>query len=232
MNGCILIPAYNEEAHVAAVIEKARQHLPVIVVDDGSVDRTADVAGNSGAIVIRQIPNQGKGAALQRGFREALSLKFDYILTLDADGQHDPDEIPLFLNAFRQNHSDLIIGYRDFLKMPLIRKLSNTIGGRAFSWAMRQPIRDNQSGYRLLSGDLAQILINSEETGFEYEVEMIVLCLQHLKRLDWVPISTIYAGESSHIRPLHHLINFIRIVLQTRKRTRYFGKMNHQEVER
>lgn len=222
MSGCIIIPAFNEEIHLPAVIEKARQYLPVLVIDDGSVDRTADLAKRAGAIVYQQIPNQGKGAALQRGFREALLLDYNFFLTLDADGQHDPSEIPLFLQEYQHYQSDLIIGYRDFSKMPFVRRLSNTLGGKAFSWAMRQPIRDNQSGYRLLSRDLVQILLDSQETGFEYEVEMIVLCLQHGMRLDWVPITTIYAGESSHIKPVHHLINFLRIVIQTRKRTSSF----------
>ncbi len=219
MNGCIIVPAFNEEAHLANVIGKAIAHLPVIVIDDGSSDNTAKVAKAAGAEVFQQNPNQGKGAALQRGFSESIKAQYEFLITLDADGQHNPDEIPKFLEVYQRNQGDLIIGYREFSKMPLIRRLSNTTGGWVFSWAMRQPIRDNQSGYRLISRDLFGLLLRSPESGFEYEVDMIVKCIEHGLKLDWVPIETIYAGETSHIRPLHHLINFLRVVINTRKRT-------------
>ncbi|OJX47267.1 MAG: hypothetical protein BGO78_17520 [Chloroflexi bacterium 44-23] len=219
-NGCILIPAYNEEKHLGAVIAKAIRFMPVIVIDDGSHDETVKVAKAAGAEVFQQIPNQGKGAALQRGFAEAIRKRCDFLVTLDADGQHDPLEIPKFLEAYRLNQPDLIIGFRDFTKMPFIRRLSNTTGSWAFSWAMRQPIRDNQSGYRLLSRDLYGILLHSQESGFEYEVEMIVQCIEHGLKLDWVPIETIYADETSHIRPLHHVVNFLRVVIDARKRSK------------
>ena len=219
-NGCILIPAYNEVDHIADVINKAKMFLPVIVVDDGSTDETASFSTNAGAVVYKQIPNQGKGAALQRGFHEAVQSGFDFIITMDADGQHDPEEIPLFLKRFNETRADLIIGYRDFSKMPLVRKLANSSGGFAFSWAMGQTIRDNQSGYRLMSKRLLQNVLSSEETGFEFEVEVIVNCILAGYTLEWVPIKTIYADELSHIKPIPHLINFIRIVLQTRKRMR------------
>lgn len=217
--GCILIPAYNEEKHIGRVIESARQFLPVIVVDDGSVDQTAALAESSGATVFLQNPNQGKGAALQRGFQEIMRCDYDYLITLDADGQHDTLEIPLFIEKFDQSGFDLIIGYRDFSKMPLIRRISNTIGRKMFSWAMRQPIIDNQSGYRLLSSRLFRILVDNPERGFEYEVEMIYQCLINGYRLGWVPIKTIYADETSHIKPFHHLIHFLRVVWTTRRRT-------------
>ncbi len=218
-NGCILIPAYNEEKHLGAVVEQAARLFPVIVIDDGSSDNTFKVAKVAGAEVFKQIPNQGKGAALQRGFSEARKARYEFLITLDADGQHNPLEIPKFLEGYRHNQGDLIIGYRDFSKMPFVRRFSNTTGGWAFSWAMRQPIRDNQSGYRLLSRDLFSLLLHSQESGFEYEVDMIVQCVEHGLKLDWVPIETIYADETSHIRPLHHLINFLRVVINTRKRT-------------
>ena len=104
--------------------------------------------------------------------------------------------------------------------MPLVRRMANSLGTRAFSWAVGQPIRDNQSGYRLISQRLMEALLDSAESGFQVEVEMIVTCVQHGFALDWVPIRTIYAGETSHVRLLPHAINFLRVVLQTRKRMR------------
>lgn len=219
-NGCVIIPAYNEVEHIIEVIKKAKLFLPVIVVDDGSIDETANMSAKAGAVVYKQNPNQGKGAALQRGFQEAVQSGYEFIITMDADGQHDPEELPLFLQSFKETRADLIIGYRDFSKMPLVRKLANSSGGFAFSWAMGQPIRDNQSGYRLMSKRLLHKVLGSKETGFEYEVEVIVNCIQAGYILGWVPIKTIYADETSHIKPIPHLINFIRIILQTRRRMR------------
>jgi len=215
-----LIPAYNEAERVAAVALGAGEHLPVLVVDDGSSDDSAAVAEAAGATVLRQSPNQGKGAALRAGFRQALAENVAAVLTLDADGQHDPAEIPAFLQAYADTRADLIIGARDFRQMPLSRRLANTLGKWLFSWAMRRPVRDNQSGYRLISRRLLQALLDSDEQGFEFEVQMILTCVQCGYDLDWIPIRTIYAGEGSHIDPLHHITKFLRIVWQTRRATR------------
>jgi glycosyltransferase involved in cell wall biosynthesis len=214
-----LVPAYNEGARVRAVVEGARKHLPVLVVDDGSLDDTAAQAGNAGAELLRQTPNQGKGAALRAGFRRALDAAFDAVVTLDADGQHDPSEIPAFLERFDTHGADLIIGARDFRYMPPIRRFANTVGRRCFSWALGQHVRDNQSGFRLVSRRLMEAMLESSERGFEFEVEMIVVCVQHGFGLDWVPIRTIYAGEKSHIRRAHHVKHFFRVVWQTRRST-------------
>jgi glycosyltransferase involved in cell wall biosynthesis len=212
-----LIPAYNETARILEVVSGARAHLPVLVVDDGSSDDTAARAQRAGATVLRQSPNQGKGAALRAGFSWSLNAGYQAVLTLDADGQHDPAEIPKFLHAYATQGADLIIGARDFRHMPLVRRLANTAGQWVFSWAIGQPIRDNQSGYRLISRRLLKAILTSNETGFEFEVEMIAVCVRLAFRLDWVPIRTIYAGEQSHIHPLHHATNFLRIAWQTRK---------------
>lgn len=214
----ILIPAYNEAERLGAVIKGARAHLPVLVVDDGSRDRTVAVAEEEGATVLRQNPNQGKGMALKAGFRWALDQPdCAAVLTIDADGQHDPAEIPKFLTAHTAHHSDLIIGYRNFSEMPFKRRVANNVGTVSLSWAMGQKILDNQSGYRLISRKLMQATLESDEAGFEFEVDMVVLCIRRGHRLDWVPIRTIYAGEESHIKPWPHIKNFFRVVRKTRR---------------
>lgn len=212
-----LIPAYNEELHVGEVVQQARKYLPVLVVDDGSKDQTAARAEAAGAEVYRQIPNQGKGSALIAGFRLALERNAAAVVMLDADGQHDPDEIPKFLDAFHNRKADLVVGMRDFRFMPRLRRTTNTIGTWMFSWAMGQHIPDNQSGYRLLSKRMMQATLQSEETNFEFEVEMIVICIQQQYKLDWVPIKTIYGNEKSHIRPMRHAYHFFRMVWETRQ---------------
>jgi glycosyltransferase involved in cell wall biosynthesis len=216
-----LIPGYNEGPRIAEVVRGAAIHLPVVVVDDGSSDDTAAQARAAGATVIEQRPNQGKGAALRAGFRGALADGADAVLTLDADGQHDPAEMPTFLSAWAaEPRPDLVIGRRNFRAMPPIRRLSNVLGGWAISWAVGRPIPDNQSGYRLVSRRIMEATLGSDEHGFEFEVEMITWCIRLGGTIAWVPIRTIYAGEPSHIRPLAHFRSFIRIVRRARREVR------------
>jgi glycosyltransferase involved in cell wall biosynthesis len=212
-----LLPAHNEAGRILPVLQGVLAHLPALVVDDGSTDNTAALAQAAGAEVYVQQPNAGKGAALRAGFREALKAGCDAVVTLDSDGQHDPADIPAFLVRYGQLHPDLIIGHRDFRLMPVSRRLANTAGRLAFSWALGQYILDNQSGYRLLSRRMMDATLTSNEEGFEFEVEMIQICLQQGFTLAWVPIQTIYAGEGSHIQPGSHVRRFLRQVWLTRK---------------
>ena len=217
-----LIPGYEEGPRIGAVVTAASRHLSCLVVDDGSTDDTAAQAEAAGARVVRQVPNAGKGAALRAGFRIALDEGWDAVVTLDADGQHDADEIPRFVAAFATAGAsgprpELVIGRRDFARMPPVRRLSNTLGTAAFSWAVGQRIPDNQSGYRLLGRRLMAATLDSREAGFEFEVGMIAVCLRRGWTLDWVPISTIYAGEPSHVRPVAHLRHFVRATRAARR---------------
>ena len=212
-----LIPAHDEGPRVGAVVEIARRALPVVVVDDGSSDDTADRAEAAGATVIRQAPNAGKGAALRTGFRHALEAGAPAVVTLDADGQHDPSEIPQFLERFEARRAELIIGQREFGSMPPVRRLSNAVGGLVLAGALGRSVPDNQSGYRLIGRTLMRGLLDSDESGFEFEVEMIARCLALGLPIDSVPIRTIYAGEPSHIRPWRHFTEFVRIARKARR---------------
>ena len=227
-----LIPAHDEAPRIAAVVRGAAAHLPVLVVDDGSSDDTAEVARAAGAEVLQQRPNAGKGAALRAGLRWALQVGYDGVITLDGDGQHDAAEIPAFLAAFGPGNAggkagaivggrpDLVVGRRDFSRMPAARRLANTLGGRAFSWAVGAHVPDNQSGYRLVGRRLMEASLGSAERGFEFEVEMLAACIARGWPVAWVPIRTIYAGGPSHIRPAAHVRHFFRAVAAARRTVR------------
>jgi len=217
MNIIAVIPGYQEGPRIGPVVEATRAFLPVVVVDDGSTDDTAAQAGAAGATVLVQRPNAGKGAALRRGFRYALEQGCEAIVTLDADGQHDPAELPAFLAAFEASRPGLIIGRRDFGEMPPVRRLSNSLGGWVFSAAVGRNVPDNQSGYRLIGRRLMMALLDSDEHGFGFEVEMIARCIALGLPIGWVPIRTIYAGEPSHIRPWAHFTSFLRVTRDARR---------------
>ena len=209
-----LVPAHNEATRIVPVIQGASRHVPVLVVDDGSSDDTAALAEGAGARVIRQSPNQGKGAALRAGFAAALADDVEAVITLDGDGQHDPAEIPTFLAA---EPAELIVGQRDFRRMPPVRRLSNWLGTVALSRALGYWIPDNQSGYRLIGRRLMSATLHSREPGFAFEVEMIAICLREGWPIRWVPVRTIYGDETSHIRPLRHLREFLAVTGRARR---------------
>ena len=211
-----LIPAHDEAPRIGRVVEAARRHLPVIVVDDGSTDDTASVAEAAGARVIRQDPNQGKGAALRAGFAAALADGAEAVITLDGDGQHDPAEIPAFLGAYARRSiagrpTELIVGRRRFAHMPPVRRLANSLGTIVLSASVRRWIPDNQSGYRLIGRRAMTAMLDSQESGFAFEVEMIAVCLRERWPIAWVPVRTIYADERSHIQPRRHLREFLSV---------------------
>jgi glycosyltransferase involved in cell wall biosynthesis len=212
-----VIPAYQAASTLERVVRATLEHLPVLVVDDGSSDETSEVARAAGAEVLRQEPNQGKGAALRRGIARALERGATAVLTLDADGQHDPACAPDFLTAWQERGAPLIIGRRDFGQMPLSRRIANDLGTRVFSWAVGRHIADNQSGYRLIAEPLLPHLLASSEDGFEFEVEMITDAIRARLAIDWVPIPTIYEDAGSHISPVSHVLNFLRVARAARR---------------
>jgi glycosyltransferase involved in cell wall biosynthesis len=218
----VLVPAHNESARIGAVITAALRHLPVLVVDDGSTDDTAGIAEGAGATVIGESPNQGKGAALRAGFRWALEHEIEAVVTVDGDGQHDPAEIPGFLGAYARrtvggDPTELIVGQRHFSAMPPVRRVANILGTVVLSAALGRWIPDNQSGYRLIGRRLMNAMLDSREDGFALEVEMIAVCLREGWPIDWVPIRTIYADETSHIEPRGHLREFLDVTRRARR---------------
>lgn len=207
-----LIPAWNEATRIGPIVETTRAHLPVLVVDDGSRDDTAAEAERAGATVVRHPQNQGKGVALMTGFGWALEQGYEAVLTLDADGQHDPADIPTFLAAHESAASDLIIGRRDFSQMPFPRSWANPFGSWLLSQVLGTRIYDNQSGYRLYSRRLLEE-IELTASGFEMEVEVIAQAIRKEMRIAWVDIRTIYGiGKVSHFHPIKDSIRFLQMV--------------------
>ena len=150
---CVVIPALNAAATIGALVAKVRGcGLNVVVVDDGSTDRTAAVAAAGGALVISHLRNRGKGHALRTGFEYAVRERYDGVVTLDSDGQHDPAEIPALIQAGEVQHAALVLGDRmaNGLSMPAARRRTNQVMSRIISRLAGQPVPDSQCGFRLI----------------------------------------------------------------------------------
>jgi glycosyltransferase involved in cell wall biosynthesis len=143
----IIIPAYNEEKTVSWVVSEAKNYGKVILVDDCSRDDTALLARKAGAMVIKHSHNQGLGASLRTGFKKALAMKADIIITIDADGQHEPRDIPRFIQEI-DNGYDFVLGERDLRAYPLRKKFGNFFLNRVTNFISGTYLKDTESGFR------------------------------------------------------------------------------------
>jgi glycosyltransferase involved in cell wall biosynthesis len=218
-NVAALIPAFREERRIFDVARRTRAQLDtVLVVDDGSPDSTAAEARNAGVEVIRHSANQGKGAAIKTGLR-ALSARggFRYILLLDGDGQHLPEEIPHFLEAAERTGAAMLLGNRmsDTRRMPFVRQMTNRFMSWQISRVSGQPMPDTQCGFRMVRADLVPALFG-ESNNYDYETEMLVITSRRGSRIVSVPVSTIYGDEKSKIQPVRDTVRFFRLLRRYR----------------
>jgi glycosyltransferase involved in cell wall biosynthesis len=209
-----LIPAYLEEAEIQAVARRTLAQLDhVLVVDDGSPDRTAEEARKAGAEVIRHERNQGKGAAIKTGLRELAARGFRYALILDGDGQHLPEEIPGFIAEANRSGAPVVVGSRmsDLRKMPFVRRMTNRYMSARISRLCGQPVPDSQCGFRMLHREVIPHLF-CESNNYDYETEMLLIASREGFRIVSVPVSTIYGEETSKIHPVRDTIRFFKLV--------------------
>ena len=199
-----VIPAYQCASTVGDVVAGVRRHLDrALVVDDGSDDETAEAARAGGAEVIRLERNRGKGFALRTGIEIALRDSPRAVVLLDADGQHDPLDLPQFLRAWEEIRPDLVVGCRleDREQIPPARFWTNYIGSRVLSWMTGLELLDSQSGYRMLSADLLRRMRLGSD-GYAIESEMLIKAGRLGARVAHVRVRTIYNGGGSHFRPV------------------------------
>lgn len=210
MNIGVLIPVHNEAQRIGPLIAALRaKDLDVIVIDDGSTDASGDIARAKGAFVLRHEKKNGKGYSLKKGFDYALAQRYDGVITMDGDGQHDPQELEQFLKEARENPTAIIVGNRmqNSGGMPLVRYLTNRFMSGLISWACRQPIPDTQCGYRYLSREVLQSL-ELTCTDFEIETEILMKACKKGFKIASTPIRTIYRDEESKIHPLKDTMRF------------------------
>lgn len=210
MRICALIPVFNESRHIAEVVEGVRQHVAdVVVIDDGSSDGTADIARTAGATCLQLSRNRGKASALRQGITFARDHNFSHAITLDGDGQHLPEDIPVMLRVAEETGADLIIGARSFDRalMPRSRYFSNIIGSRLASVLVGCEIRDSQSGFRLFRLDkLGDAKLRSR--CYELEMEVLIKMVRSGCTIAHAPVRMIYDdGEArSKMKPVRDTV--------------------------
>ncbi len=217
---CCIIPAYNEERTIKEVISGAGEHVDlVIVVDDGSEDETYSCAFETDVIICVHEKNKGKGAALRTGFKKALETNTKAMLVIDADMQHDPCEIPKFLELLKNDADvDIIVGSR-FLEgniqiMPKHRRLSNFLTTYILRRFFDVSVTDSQSGFRAYRRRAIERIINFSDNRYAAETEMLIDAKKNNLRIREVPIKVIYGDEKSKMRPIQDTFRWIWVVLK------------------
>lgn len=197
-NVYIVIPSFNEEKTLAKVLDDVKTYCEnIIVVDDGSADRTFEIAGGREVKVIRHMINRGLGAALGTGIRAAFLAGADYIITFDADGQHRAEDIPRLVGKAEKGNYDVVIGSRliNSTGMPLVRKLANWTGNLATYFLFGLWVTDSQSGLRLFNKKTAELL-NLKSNRMEVSSEIIREIKRYNLKFCEIPIRAIYTDYS------------------------------------
>jgi glycosyltransferase involved in cell wall biosynthesis len=212
------IPAFQAAPSVGAVVRgTAGLVAEVLVIDDGSTDATAEMAREAGARVVSLPRNQGKGAALKTAFADLFGRGFEGVVTLDADGQHLPEEIPKLLAA--AGEADLVLGVRDhlFAEMSRLRRTSNRLSSAAISFMAGQRLGDIQTGFRYYARPLVEA-VGFPEARFEAESAVVVRAARRGFRVEVVPVRLGFADgrTTSHYRPLVDSLRIARAVARAR----------------
>lgn len=214
MKACVIIPTLNEEENIGGLVSELRaKELDVLVIDDGSEDKTSEAAENAGAKVIRNARNLGKGASLKIGFDNALSGSFDAVITMDGDGQHCANDIDKFIGEAEKNGAEIIIGNRmsDASAMPPLRYMTNKLMSWGISGLTGQRIPDSQCGFRLfIPGVLKNVKLGTSK--YETESEILIRASKMGYRIRSIPIKTLYFNRKSQINPFVDTLRFFRFL--------------------
>lgn len=215
----VAIPAYREAGRIGSVVRGVLEYArTVVVVDDGSPDETASEAETAGAVVVRHAANRGKGAAIETALAWASERGLECVITMDADGQHAPSDIPGFLDVFRRERPAAIVGNRmaDPAGMPFVRRMTNRYMSWLLSRRMGQRVPDTQNGFRLYRADVVP-LVTCDTKRFAAESEVLLKLSAAGHRIASAPTQVIYRDEKSKIHPVRDTIRFYAMLRKYRR---------------
>ena len=213
---CVVIPAFQAAKSIGELVRRIKeQGLAVVVVDDGSRDATAALAAGAGALVISHLRNEGKGRALRTGFDHVVRERYDGVITMDGDGQHDPAEISELIRAGELQHAGIVLGNRmtNGSAMPPARRRTNKLMSSIVSALARQPIPDSQCGFRLIRKEVLEDL-SLRARRYEIETELLLKAARRRWKIISIPVRSIYDNHESHIQPLREGLRFTGIILR------------------
>jgi glycosyltransferase involved in cell wall biosynthesis len=217
MKVAVIIPAYNAGGTLEILLAEATRYVnlnDIIVVNDGSSDATSAIMGKFPVRSLSHVANCGKGRALRSGFEKVLSWGYDAVITLDADGQHDPKYIPELIDLSREGHYDIVVGSRRnyFGRMSFARFLSNNITTVVVSLLAGRKIEDSQCGYRLIRREVLEA-VDLETDGYQMESELLIKAGRRGFSIGHIPID-IRSSATSHIRHLSDTVKFMNLALR------------------
>ena len=216
MKICVIIPAYNESKAIGGLVRAIKTQVPdIIVIDDGSTDRTAEFAREAGATVISFKTNMGKGKALQDGFDYACGNNYDAVITADADGQHSPDDISGIMQGVNYPQTGIVVGNRMLAPrdMPPLRFITNLFMSLILSIICGQNIPDTQCGFRLIKCEVLR-KIRLVSLNYEIESEMLIKASRLGYKIVSVPVKSVYEGQASLINPFADTWRFLVLLVR------------------
>jgi|YelNatPaOPRAMG01_1025707.scaffolds.fasta_scaffold04552_8 glycosyltransferase involved in cell wall biosynthesis len=212
----LILPAYNEEKNIEIVIKEAKKFMPnslIIVVDDGSKDRTFELAKKSGVIVLRHEKNKGKGEAIKTGFNYLKDKNIDYIIVADADRQYNIKDAQKFLKALKEEKADFVMGKRDWSKVPLRHRLGNFIWRTSFNLLFGKNLEDTNCGFVAFSRKAMEKIKDYIHGGYILEDEMLIAAVKNNFKIAQVPVEVYYKKKSGILRGIRMIFGVLIFIL-------------------
>ncbi|MEM5836549.1 MAG: glycosyltransferase family 2 protein [Candidatus Aenigmatarchaeota archaeon] len=213
----LILPAYNEEKNIKSVISEAKKFLPnsmIIVIDDGSVDRTFEIAKKSGVIVLRHEKNKGKGEAIKTGFNYLKGKDVSYIIIADADRQYKIKDVPKFIKVLKEEKVDFVMGKRDWSKVPLRHRLGNYIWRTSFNILFGQKMEDTNCGFVAFSRKAMEKIKDDIHGGYILEDQMLISAVKNKLKIAQVPVTITYNKISGILRGLRMVLGVLIFVIK------------------